>query len=516
MVRFDWHKDTQDLTFVIDSYGASSTLQLVKVVQGTQVRHVIEIQRLISEGNETARLMVHQGLQMQAEQLPISAIVRCPLLAIRWQLPNKKIRRIQVRFKSNTDFDTAYNHLNLLGLHMSGQKEVRIQPLSTASPYPSLSSNPAPTSPYRPALTAVVYSELPAREPALGGLSCPPSRLAEISSRPSTATNTPLSLKPQPQEVANTRPFSASTGYAREEFGASTSFSGPLDPPVYFARPNSATSDILGRISNHASFPSHLPMPSIEEAPKASTERPETAMLFNRPDSAESLPPRRELPFPRLSEPRSSGSDSVGLSERPSTGLMGPPPVPARSGRRRPSSSRGASSKEIELPPLPRPTIISKTAQAMQQPPHTPDQEQTPQHAKTSPSDSINNQSPLSSSSPCHTPLSVNRTRSTALPTLQPLSALSDAARNLRRSMSHNAPATSPVSSAAYQGFGTSGTGTSREKCDKDALAAYVMQSDNERRAALNEFIFHNLENDDFVTLVEDMETAWARAAFGV
>jgi len=36
--RFEWHKDTQDLTFVIDSYGASDSLQLVKVVQGTQVR----------------------------------------------------------------------------------------------------------------------------------------------------------------------------------------------------------------------------------------------------------------------------------------------------------------------------------------------------------------------------------------------------------------------------------------------------------------------------------------------
>jgi hypothetical protein len=37
------------------------------------------------------RIMQARGVQMQAEQLPISAIVRCPLLAIRWQLPNKKV-----------------------------------------------------------------------------------------------------------------------------------------------------------------------------------------------------------------------------------------------------------------------------------------------------------------------------------------------------------------------------------------------------------------------------------------
>ncbi|KAL7770194.1 hypothetical protein CFE70_000127 [Pyrenophora teres f. teres 0-1] len=140
-----------------------------------------------------------------------------------------------------------------------------------------------------------------------------------------------------------------------------------------------------------------MPMPTIEEAPEVSTERPETAMLFNRPDSAENLPPRRELPFPRLSEPRSSGSDS-------------------------------------------------------------------------------------------------------------PLGVLSNAAQNLRQAMSHSTPITPP----------TSGTGATGEKSDRDALAAYVRQSDEGRRAALNEFIFRNLENDDFLTLVEDMETAWARTAIGM
>lgn len=36
--KFNWQKETHDLTFVIDSYGASGTAQLIKVVQGTQVR----------------------------------------------------------------------------------------------------------------------------------------------------------------------------------------------------------------------------------------------------------------------------------------------------------------------------------------------------------------------------------------------------------------------------------------------------------------------------------------------
>lgn len=36
--------------------------------------------------------MQQRGIELTSEQLPISAIVRCPLLAIRWQLPNKKVK----------------------------------------------------------------------------------------------------------------------------------------------------------------------------------------------------------------------------------------------------------------------------------------------------------------------------------------------------------------------------------------------------------------------------------------
>jgi hypothetical protein len=36
--------------------------------------------------------MQQRGIEMKSEQLPISAIVRCPLLAIRWQLPSKKVK----------------------------------------------------------------------------------------------------------------------------------------------------------------------------------------------------------------------------------------------------------------------------------------------------------------------------------------------------------------------------------------------------------------------------------------
>jgi hypothetical protein len=54
-------------------------------------------------------------------------------------------------------------------------------------------------------------------------------------------------------------------------------------------------------------------------------------------------------------------------------------------------------------------------------------------------------------------------------------------------------------------------TGKAPESSPNDSLARYAMQSEEGRRAALNEFIMRNLEDDGFLTLLEDMKVAWAR-----
>ncbi|OWY43123.1 hypothetical protein CUC08_Gglean010590 [Alternaria sp. MG1] len=513
--QFIWQKETRDLTLVVDSYGSRDGFQLMKVVQGSQIRQTIEIERLINEGNDMTRLYQERGVQIQTDQLPITAIVRSPLLAIRWQLANNKLRRVQMRFKLDKDFDTVSNYLLQLGLSMSGTKGALPKSKPTA-PLPS----PAQASPSRPSPRAVASPEEPSNRSPAGRLSCPPSRLAEISSRPYTSHSASSNTGSQLQGGTCPRPASATPAYAREDMGMSASLSGPLAPPVLFARPTSATSDILGRSHLDTSPASDQQMSAVEGTPYLSTERSDTAMLFsrpgsancpdsatrpgtaNRPDSAEIPPPRRELPFPRLSSPRSSGSDSV----QPSTGTMGPPPLPSRAASGRPSSSRSAMSKEIELPPLPQPTVVSKTVRgdkAMQQP-RTPNQDRfSPLRAKTSPHEGVESRSPLTSS-PMSSSLSFKKLSSTALPT--PLGTLSNAAQNTHHIVFQSAPITPPTSVTGHR----SGTN------ETDGLTAYATQSDEERRAVLNEFVFRHLESDDFLTLVQDMETAWARVAMGM
>lgn len=358
-------------------------------------------------------------------------------------------------------------------------------------------------------MKAATLSERPGSITAIGSdLSCPPSRLAEISSRPHTATNAPTPFESEPPEVTHSRPSSASFGSSRGDAFVSTPFSGALNPPVVFPRPHSATADIQGRSCSNASLPEQH-FSTVEVAPSVSTDRPETAMLLDRPGTAEMLPPRRELPFQRLSSPRSSGSDTGRSSDGPLTGKMGPPALP-RSVMQRPGSSRSARSKDVELPHLPQPTVINRIDGGKQQPPRAPNQDQSLfQRAKTSPANRLENEPPFSA-----LPSSLLTFKKSGPPVSTSLQDHSVPGSKLQGSMlehRHHPPA---MTGASYQisnaPVATIGTD------DADRLAAFMMQTDEERRAALNEFIFRHLENENFLTLVEDMETAWARVALGM
>jgi hypothetical protein len=351
-----------------------------------------------------------------------------------------------------------------------------------------------------------------------GGPSCPPSRLQEISSRPYTAFTAPTAIESQLQEAAHARPDSAYTGSTESARNRDTSFSGPLKPPEYFARPSSATSAVLdmsfpGFSSNDRS------LTATEQGSATSNYRPDTALLFHRPDTAEAtLPPRRELPFPRSSLPRSAGSDGTRPSSRPSTGIMGPPPLPARVASLRPASSRAAN-QELDLPPLPKPTILSSATQQpswMQQPPRTPDpQDNTLPSAQVNIYEDQENRPPLSSGSN-FSPLSYKKSVSNTLSPIGSLSGPSHATYNRRHNESASPLSTPPTSTSFQHTQVLAGPSGAKAAIDSDDLAAYAVQPEVERRAALNEFIYKQLENDNFLTLLEDTQTCWARSGLGM
>ncbi|KAI8935175.1 hypothetical protein NX059_007768 [Plenodomus lindquistii] len=504
--NFTWQHETRNLSFVIDTYGGNGSSQLLKVVQGTQVKQLIEIERLILEGNETMRVMQQRGVSLKAEQLPISAIVRCPLLAIHWQLPNQMVRRAQIKFKSSQDYDVAYNQLHLLGLRMTPSNDTR----------PCTPSNPSQPSPLRPSSAATTHSD----HTSSGGLSCPPSHLAGIASRPFTASDVSAPMHAQLQEDTRSRPFSALPGHSHADHAVSGPMSGPLTPPVYFARPSSATTDTLQQSSTGTGFSVGVNSftPSLEDVSRPSSGRIDGSVRSPSPLGVEPLlPPRRELPFQRVSTPLSSGSDTVRPPSRPSTSLMGPPPLPDRVNSLRPSSARD-NVLETELSQLPQPTIVARPGSRQSsspKPPRTPDtshnitsdSRQDAEHKRPSSS------SPATNSSPSLAPL---QRPNSALSPLRLGTPPGGTLQSSRRASLMNSPATPPTSDALPHHLSVPSVDNAVNDSEKDGLRAYVMQSEDGRRAALNEFIFRHLESDDFLTLVEDLETCWARSALGM
>lgn len=353
-----------------------------------------------------------------------------------------------------------------------------------------------------------------------GGLSCPPSRLADITNRPFTASDAPTSLHTHFQEAARSRPVSALAVPNYIDRSASGRISSPLTPPVFFPRPTSATTDLLEQSSLHTSIsPQGSAAKATEEYPQYGSARPDVSMLSNSPHTAETpLPPRRELPFQRSSAPLSSGSDTNRPSSRPSTGIMGPPPLPVRVATLRPASARDAP-LETELPQLPQPTVITNSMSRLletQRPPRTPESNM---HHHTSPlyqdARPLSSPSPNTDRSPDSSPSVFTRPNLDTSP-LGVRDMSGNDAHSPRRIVTLKTRATPPtsliLSSDQVEPEALRTIGTS----DVNDLKAYSMQSEDGRRATLNEYIFRHLESDDFLTLVEDMETCWARVALGM
>lgn len=398
-----------------------------------------------------------------------------------------QVRRLQMRFSTNEDFDLVYNHLHHLGLRMMPPQNQSKDRGSTANSEPPRVGTRPPVSASRPNA-----------EPT--GPSCPPSRLSEISSRPYTAASTPLALESQVQEAIQVRPNSAFAGYGFSSLN-------PLTPPMYFPRPDSAS--VVSSDCTPSFPPRDRPVTTVENH-DAAAQRPETALLYDRPDTAE-LPPRRELPFLRESLPTSSGSDHNRPRSRPSTGFMGPPPLPSRVSDLRPGSAR-ATCSDSDLPPLRQPTMITDTTKQppLQQRPYTP-RPASGGHSKSGQAMTIYEDqsfSPASSSTQAYpTPAA------TSPSSPRPFSPVSGGAQNRRAFAPPSTFASPPQSRSKDQTDRALNSILSSDT--ENALKAYALQSEDARRAALDNFILKSLDNRDFLTLVEDMEANWARIGLG-
>ncbi|KAF2276690.1 uncharacterized protein EI97DRAFT_417634 [Westerdykella ornata] len=500
--RFNWSHIQHNLTAAIDVYGGANNFdgqsaQMLRVYHGAQILEAVPIQEMICQAEEVIKTMLQLRVQVKNEQLPISALTRRPLFALRYNLPDEKVRRMQLKFISDDDFDKFYNHLSNLGLRMS-------------------------TSGGRPSTASVQSTGQSTR---YSGATCPPTRLAEISNRPSTALATAYVSPTVPKVSSPTasRPTSGSTsgGIIPQRYPVTSGsyLANPLEPPEYFPRPDSSSSS-LGRPCSSASRDPAPVFQTVEEHSTFPTVPSSATMLSTHRKVTESaLPPRRELPFARSSPPKSSGSDTARPLSRPSSGNMGPPPLPApsqlpgrtpsfgqRHGReattspaphhapvavtskftrpRSASSGFSTSPSALNLPPLPQPTFVGSTVGKLHR----------------------NNSSPVSydmTTDPQNTDCR-GTTSSTAQNAFPPSPCFPPT------------PGSGPGSDSPYQDRAIAQIFQAFHARTGDALASYAAKSDDDRRAILNDFMMKCIDDDSFLTLVEDVSTCWARIGLGL
>lgn len=366
------------------------------------------------------------------------------------------------------------------------------------------------------------------------GPSCPPARLAEINNRPNTSlgalqssyanSTVPKVSSPLARHsvTMSSHAQEAATTPVRSHPAPAYSNLSTLEPPEYFPRPDSSSSNYLDRPFSSSSKDYDTPL-TTTESPLALPAVSSTSTILSTPrQSSEGLlPPRRELPFARATPPKSAGSDGMRPVSRASSGPMGPPPIPSPSRipnhmpsfarisdtglnssftQRKTHSSehvqdqvlaipKSASSNNFgaNLPSLPQPTFVETIAETA---------------AKTA----RTNSSPATYGNPALVK------RSSA----QPLQSSTGGAQNVQRSSTPVDPPAFTDSEASYQCRIISELAKNSNENTSDALSSYAAKSEDERRALLDNFIWENMHDDNFITLVEDMGMCWSRVGLGL
>ncbi|KAF2706397.1 hypothetical protein K504DRAFT_459692 [Pleomassaria siparia CBS 279.74] len=510
--NFKWFSMQQDLIVVFDTFrgeASGAAPQMMKVLQGTRVLEEIPLGLLVTQNSDTLATMQKQSVKTTVEDLPLGALTKREraIIALRWLVPTKKdrdasrkMRRVQLKFVSVQDFDIVHDQLQQLGVRLSEQPGPKEQPNATHSYEPIPHNHPSPGT-----TESLFPSSNPRSSPYRPATSTSPSSLS--FGNPSTSDPSYL----QRHESTYKRPMSAHAAMSGPQYSDDPYRTNPLIPPEYFPMPFTSSSTFGLPTVNMPTSNTPEPvdarpgtaMSDVRPGTAFSTSCPGTAQSDLRPDTAVSetrsgtgfsngrlytafsdtrpgpalqfsgldpnpvvIPPRRELPFGRSPTGKAtSHSASRPTSSASHCAPMGPPPPPTqrRNEERRPSTSP-------TFPPLPMPTIVDRTTFKTITPPSS-----SPQRVSGKPI--VPAENACTSRGPAQTQHGSQA------------SALERIVEELSRS---------------------------NVAQDKDGLAAYAMQSEEARKAVLNDFMMRHIDDDNFLTLVEDMSGCWSSIGLGL
>jgi len=93
---------------------------------------------------------------------------------------------------------------------------------------------------------------------------------------------------------------------------------------------------------------------------------------------------------------------------------------------------------------------------------------------------------------------------------------LGGTAQNDRQSQAQDHLPTPPASETTYRDRVISELCKTVVVNVNEGLAAYAVQSDEGRKTALNDFMMQHIDDENFLTLVQDVSTCWSRIGLGL
>ncbi|KAL8789718.1 MAG: hypothetical protein Q9213_000968 [Squamulea squamosa] len=468
---------------------AVSEKQVLKLVRHGDLLEEIDLENLSYQVRLDEER--YRSQQIQDSERYVILVIKRPAAALRYQLSSGEVRRIQMNFRPESGYNVALKVFRAIGVPVSDKN---------ISPPASQGSLTRPVSqwsagqqiPHYP-----VYHEGTGMksEVSLGG------------NYPYHYGSSDLGM------ISNMDRVSSSSGSAyRQILPAPLNSLGNPSHGMTIAGP--ATLLPSPHLEERAAT-SYGPQFPVLRAPEKSPERPVTAPLT----LTQLMPPRRELPFAK--EPASRGArDEVLVEEAPQKSAKKPPVrVKAKPKKQpsRPSSSRsnpkpagqkGGATKEPSmvvrlrtgptsgLAPVeasPGPFVASTIKPANTKALDQVLTETSPNRLNTRTSKPTVATPDLSSTS---NPVTANN-----IENISPEEYMTRLDHWIRKYQ--DLPAPTPKATAIPS------------STDKENLAAYAAQTEEERLAALDTMICECLEDENFATLVADVEKSWKRIALG-
>ncbi|CAG8959027.1 hypothetical protein HYFRA_00012187 [Hymenoscyphus fraxineus] len=479
---------------------------------------------------------------------PIQVVIKCPFLAMRFPKSNTSVRRVQLKFKSDPDFQQALSILTDLGLPVtqnvpSAQSNGR--PL--VSPAPAMGP-PTPT-PYSAGNMSSLFSR--------------PGSTNSYNSSSSKATMPANSSSPTKSDFKGPSPgndssFPAQGSVARQSY-ITSSIPRPLSTSalpknsIYLAQMDKAVHRISspnmqeplasGTSQFHQVYHgSEQPTRSFSDSPyfsnrggmfgpQASTEDPFTSQSFSVPARVQSvpaaqsfdtqrfaLPPRRVLPFAKpkpkekvIPSPPTTAPTKEIESTVPGCATPTRKPAKKRVAQRKPlvtktqdNENESVTFAAATLDDVPSPLVTNKSTEAV------PKAAVTKKRAPVSrPSSASKRPKMVDAATQTQTPSGCDQ----SVQTIPPPTKEPELVSNVSTPPSPESPPEDYLNGIDKFVSKYSSRSAPTELWQ---TPGWSNGTEEERDAILNNYICENLENPDFIKLCEDVERSWRRIGLGL